>query len=379
MINSHAVLSASASHRWLHCTPSARLELEFDDRTSTAAEEGTAAHALAEHKLRKALKLRSDKPCSVFETDEMDALTDNYCTFVLETLAEIKQKCNDPIVLIEQHLDFSCFVPEGFGTGDCVIIADGKLQVIDFKYGLGVLVDAENNPQMMLYALGALNQFEDIYDVKQVAMTIYQPRRDNLTTWTIAVSQLKEWAEKELIPKAKLAWTGEGEYYTGSWCQFCRAAVKCRARTEEKMSLVKYEFTRPPILTDADIADILPLIDDLTKWASDIWAYATESAANSGKEWPGFKVVEGRSNRKFVDEEAAAEAARQHGYHDIYKKSLITLTEMEKLMGKKEFQEALGSLVVKPRGKLTLVPKSDKRMAVDTAAAKSDFSEFMEK
>ena len=221
----HAVLSASGAHRWLHCNPSARLELEFADRETEAAAEGTAAHALAEHKLKKALKLRSRKPVSPYDCDEMDAYTDGYVEFVLEQLEEARALCADPLVLIEQRLDFSCYVPDGFGTGDCLIVADKLLHIIDFKYGQGVLVDAEENPQMMLYALGTLRQFDHLYDIAQVAMSIYQPRRENVSTWTISVEQLMEWAEHTLKPKAEMAYQGEGEYVPGPWCTFCKAAV----------------------------------------------------------------------------------------------------------------------------------------------------------
>ena len=187
----HAILSASSSHRWLNCPPSARLELEFEDRETEAAAEGTAAHALCEHKLRRALKRQSRKPISKYDCDEMDTYTDNYVQFVLETISEASQHCSDPIINIEQRLDFSCYVPDGFGTGDCIIIADRTLHVIDFKYGQGVLVEAEHNPQMMLYALGALRIYDTLYDIDEVAMTIYQPRRENISTWTISVADLK--------------------------------------------------------------------------------------------------------------------------------------------------------------------------------------------
>ena len=273
----HAVLSASGAHRWLHCNPSARLELEFADRETEAAAEGTAAHALAEHKLKKALKLRSRKPVSPYDCDEMDAYTDGYVEFVLEQLEEAKALCADPLVLIEQRLDFSCYVPDGFGTGDCLIVVDKLLHIIDFKYGQGVLVDAEENPQMMLYALGALRQFDHLYDIAQVAMSIYQPRRENVSTWTISVEQLMEWAEQTLKPKAEMAYQGEGDYVPGPWCTFCKAAVKCRARAEAKLQLAKYEFAMPPLLTDAEIEDILSRLPGLTKWAGEIEAYAQDA------------------------------------------------------------------------------------------------------
>ena len=374
----HAVLSASSSHRWLNCNPSARLEQEFEDRETEAAAEGTAAHALAEHKLRKALKMRSSRPQSQFDSDEMEEHTDSYVEFVLEQLDRAKQYCTDPMILIEQKLDFSCYVPDGFGTGDCLIVADKTLHIIDFKYGLGVLVDAYENPQMMLYALGALRIFDSLYDIEKVSMSIFQPRRENVSTWSIPVTELKQWADETLKPKADLAYAGKGEYVPGAWCQFCKAAVKCRARADARMELAKYEFALPPLLTDADIEDILGKLDDLTKWANEIIAYAQDAAINHGKHWTGFKVVESKTNRKYTDETAVIEAANAAGYHDIYKKSLISITEMEKLMGKKTFSEILGEYVKKPQGKPTLVPASDKRPAIITTGANNDFNEITE-
>ena len=374
--NKHAVLSASSAHRWLNCTPSARLELEFSDRETDAAAEGTAAHALAEHKLRRALKQRSKRPVSQYNCDEMEEYIDDYVSFVLETLAEIKTSCCDPIVLIEQRLDFSKYVLSGFGTGDCVIVADKTLHIIDLKYGQGILVEAENNPQMMLYALGALDLYDGLYDIERVSMTIFQPRRENVSTWTISAEQLKHWAEHTLIPKAQTAFEGGGEYCPGMWCTFCKAKVQCRARAEEKLQLAQYEFAPSPLLSDEEIEDILEKLDDLTKWANEIAAYAQDAALNHGKEWRGFKVVEGRSNRKYTDEAAVAEAANAAGYQDIYKRSLIPITEMEKLMGKKEFQNILGGLVYKPPGKPTLVPITDKRPAISNA--KNEFDEITE-
>ncbi|WP_300266803.1 DUF2800 domain-containing protein [uncultured Enterococcus sp.] len=374
-MSKHAILSASGAHRWMNCTPSARLELEFDDNSGEAAAEGTAAHALSEHKLRKALKMRSKKPVSPYDSDEMDNYTDGYVEFVLEVIEQAKKICSDPLILIEQRLDFSKYVPEGFGTGDCLIIADGTLHIIDFKYGQGVLVSAEDNPQMKLYALGALDLFDGIYDIEVVSMTIYQPRRENVSTSTVSKENLYQWAEEVLKPKAELAFNGDGNYCPGEWCQFCRAAVKCRARAEAKMKLATFEFALPPLLSDEEIADILSSIGDLTNWANEIIAYATDAAVNHGKKWTGFKVVEGRSNRKYKDEEAVAEAAKNAGYRDIYKQSLITITEMEKLMGKSKFNEILGELVMKPPGKPTLVPVSDKRPEMNTSSAKNDFME----
>lgn len=377
-MGNHAILSASSSHRWLHCLPSARLELEFEDTSGTAAEEGTAAHALSEHKLKKALHIRSKRPISEYDSDEMEECTDAYVDFVMEQVGLAKQSCNDPIILIEKRLDFSCYVPDGFGTGDCLIISDDRLHSIDFKYGMGVLVDAVDNPQMKLYALGALEIYDSLYDISEVSMTIFQPRRENVSTWTVPVEELKCWAEEELKPKAVKAYNGEGEYIPGEWCTFCKAAVRCRARAEEKLKLAQTEFKMPPLLTDNEIEEILFILPDLTKWANEITAYATDAAVNHGKEWNGFKVVEGRSVRKYKDEDAIAEKAVASGFKDIYRKSLIPMTEMQKLMGKAKFEEILGDLIYKPPGKPTLVPNSDKRPAMNVADAKNEFNEIME-
>ena len=377
-MSKHAILSASGSHRWLNCTPSARLELEFENTTSEAAREGTAAHALCEHKLKKFLKKRSKRPVSDYNSDEMEECTDAYAEFVMEQYEEAKKSCKDPVIFIEQKLDFSCYVPEGFGTGDCIIISDDKLHVIDFKYGQGILVEAEHNPQVMLYALGALEIYDALYDIKEISMTIFQPRRENVSTWTIPIEELRDWAEEELKPKAKMAYEGDGEYLPGEWCTFCKAAVKCRARAEEKMKLARMEFKMPPLLTDAEIEEVLTVLPDLTKWANEITAYATDASIHHGKEWNGFKVVEGRSNRKYRDEQLVAEAAKEHGYTDIYRQSLIPMTEMQKLMGKSAFEEILGDLIYKPPGKPTLVPNTDKRPAMSVTNVENEFNEIME-
>lgn len=374
MPSKHTLLSPSSSHRWLNCTPAPRLEEQFPNNSTTAAEEGTAAHALCEHKLKKALKMRSKRPVSEYDSDEMELCSDGYVEYVLEKLAEAKKRCADPLVLIEQHLDFSKYVADGFGTGDCLIIADDTIHIIDFKYGQGVVVDATDNPQMKLYALGALELYSGIYDIKQIALTIYQPRRNHISEWEISADDLLEWAYTELKVKAELAYKGEGEFCAGEWCTFCRAAVKCRARAEAKLELAKHEFAKPPLLSDEEIQNILGILDDLTAWAKDIKDYAEDAAINHGKSWSGFKLVEGRSIRRYTDEAAVAEAAKLHGYKDIYKQSLITITEMEKLLGRREFNEILGDLVYKPLGKPTLVPITDKRPAINTTTATDDFT-----
>lgn len=372
----HALLSASSSKRWLNCTPSARLEEQFrKENAGPYAEEGTAAHALAEHKVKKCLRKRSKRPVSDYQCDEMEECTDGYASYVMEQVEVAKQDCKDPVVLIEQRLDYSAYVPEGFGTGDLLIVADKTLTVIDLKYGKGVAVDAEWNPQMMLYGLGALELFDAIYDIDTVRMTIYQPRLESISTWEISVSDLMEWVETELKPKAQLAIHGEGEFHCGSWCRFCKAKNTCRARAEEYLRLAQMEFKAPALLSDEEIAEVLKVADELAKWSADVYAFATDEAIIHGKKWTGFKLVEGRSSRKYTDEEEVAEAAKAAGYTDIYKKSLVGITEMEKLMGKKKFAEVLGKLVYKPQGKITLVTESDKRQEIQTVTAEADFKE----
>lgn len=372
----HALLSASSSKRWLNCTPSARLEEQFGKEDGGPyAEEGTAAHALAEHKVKKCLRKRSKRPVSDYQCDEMEECTDGYASYVMEQVELAKQDCKDPVVLIEQRLDYSAYVPEGFGTGDLLIVADKTLTVIDLKYGKGVAVDAEWNPQMMLYGLGALELFDCIYDIETVRMTIYQPRLESVSTWEISVTDLMEWVEAELKPKAQLAIRGEGEFHCGSWCRFCKAKNTCRARAEEYLRLAQMEFKPPALLSDEEIAEVLKVADELARWSADVYAFATDEAITHGKKWAGFKLVEGRCSRKYTDEEEVAEAAKAAGYTDIYKKSLVGITEMEKLMGKKKFAEVLGKLVYKPQGKITLVTESDKRQEIQTATAEADFKE----
>ncbi|MBO6182652.1 MAG: DUF2800 domain-containing protein [Acidaminococcaceae bacterium] len=371
----HALLTASGSKRWLSCTPSARLEATFAEKETTAAAEGTAAHALAEYKVKRALRYFCKRPVSEFEDEVMDMATDDYAAFILEAMAEMRKAGADPTVMIETRLDFSDWVPDGFGTGDCIIIGGDTLHIVDLKYGAGVLVEAEGNSQMMLYALGALQQFGCLYDVKKILMTIFQPRRENISTAEVSVEMLMEWADNFVRPKAKMAFAGEGEYLPGDWCLFCRAADKCRARAEANLKVAREEFGLPPLLTDEEVEALLPRLPDLVRWANELQAYALDAAVNHGKQWNGFKVVEGRSIRKYADEDAVANAAEACGYKDIYQKKLINLGDLEKLMGKKKFQEVLGAFIVKPPGKPTLVPVSDKRPALTITNVKEEFTE----
>ena len=369
----HALLSASSSHRWLNCPPSARLSEHYADQGSEYAAEGTEAHALCEYKLKNALGMRAENPAATlrYYSDEMEDCANGYAAFILELVETARQTCRDPIVLIEQRLDFSRYVRDGFGTGDCVLIADGTLHVVDYKHGQGVLIEAEGNPQMMLYALGALELFDGIYDISTVSMTIYQPRRENVSTHTVFKESLYQWAEEVLRPASEQAYAGEGAFRCGDWCRFCKAKSECRARAEENMALARYDFRKPPLLTDDEVEFILARVDELIAWATGIKEYALQAALR-GKHWDGWKLVEGRANRRYTDEQAVAQAVIAAGY-DPYESTLRGITAMEKALGKATFHDLLAPLVEKPQGKPTLVPLSDKRPAV--ATAQNDFME----
>lgn len=369
----HSILSASASHRWLNCPPSVRLTEELPDTTSDFALEGTDAHVLCAYLVEKALGRNARDPTEdlAFYNDEMQDCAEEYRNYVMEQVEKAKGYSRDPTVLIEQRMDFSKWVPEGFGTGDCLIVADGLLQVIDYKHGLGVLVDADYNPQMMCYALGALEMFDGLYDFDKVTMTIFQPRKHNISTFEIEKTELLEWAENELAPKAELAFKGGGERESGKHCQFCKLKNVCRKRAEDNLALAKMEFANPETLDNEDIAEILPKLDLLISWANDIKAYALNQATD-GHNIPGYKLVEGRSVRKFSDESAVSQAVMEAGF-DPYEKKLLTITAMTKLLGKKTFNDLLGGLVIKPSGKPTLVPIDDSRQVMNLA--KHEFKE----
>ena len=369
----HALLSASSSHRWLHCPPSARLCEEYDDKGSNFAAEGTDVHALCEYKLRTALGMEAKDPTEDLSwyDAEMEESATGYVAFVMELVEEAKKTCSDPVILIEQRLDYSRYVAEGFGTGDCVIIADGTLHIVDFKYGRGILVEAEDNPQMMLYALGALELLDSLYDFDRISMTIFQPRRDNVSTWEIGKDDLLRWAKMTLMPTAQLAYDGKGEFHAGDHCLFCKAKANCRKRAEYNLELARYDFQKPEQLEETEIAAILDRVDQLVAWAEDIKEYALAEALR-GVKYDGYKVVEGRSVRKYTDEAAVAEAVAAEGI-DPYEKKLRGITDMTALLGKKEFERILGSLIYKPSGKPVLVRDSDRRPEYNTA--KSDFEE----
>lgn len=369
----HALLSASSSDRWLHCPPSARLCETYEDKGSDYAAEGTDAHTLCEYKLRKALGMETTDPTEnlTWFNQEMDDCATGYAAYILELVEAAKENCPDPVVLIEQRVDFSRWVEEGFGTSDAILIADGTMHVIDYEHGLGVLVSAEDNPQMKCYALGALELFDGIYDIDTVSMTIYQPRRQNISTFEVSKDDLYRWADEVLKPTAELAFAGDGNFLCGEWCGFCKAKNECRARVDANLELARYDFKLPPLLTDEDIEDILSRVDALVSWASDIKEYALQQAI-SGKEWNGWKLVEGRSNRRYTNEAAVIQTVSNAGF-DPYERKLLGITAMQKLLGKSRFDELLTAYIEKPQGKPTLVPESDKRPAMNTA--KNDFME----
>ncbi len=363
----HATLLASASHRWLACPPSALLCAEIEDQSSPYAQQGTDAHELCEYLVEKALGHDVTDPTESLGTydAEMQESAEGYCSFVMEQLAGAKEHCSDPLVCIEQRLDFSRWVPEGFGTGDCVIVADDTLHIIDFKYGVGVLVSAVDNSQLKCYALGALDTFGSLYDIRRIKLSIYQPRRGNVDTFELSTEELLKWADEVLKPTAELASAGKGEFHAGDHCQFCKLKATCRARAAYSLELAKYDFIEAPSLNTDEIAAILPQVDSLVAWADDIKAYALEQAL-SGVRYPHFKVVEGRSIRKYTDENEVAKVVQNAGY-DPFEKKLMGITLMTKQLGKKKFDELLSGLVIKPAGKPVLVQDTDPRPEFNTA------------
>jgi hypothetical protein len=388
MSSGHATLSPSSASRWLACTPSARLEERFPDTAGEFAKEGSLAHELGELLLNKLTgRIKKAEFTKALERIESDPLFNedmrehatNYAVFVMEQFAKAQQRTPDAVLQIETRLDFTDYVPEGFGTGDAVIIADGTLEIIDLKYGKGVPVSSTDNNQMKLYALGALQEFDVMYDIDAVRMTIYQPRLDNISSWEMGVAPLRKWAKDELKPKAEIAFEGGGIFVAGSHCRFCRAKAQCKALAEQQLEIAKYEFADAALLTDAEVSDILTRADTFTNWIGAVAAFALQEAVDKGKHWPGYKLVEGRSTRIYTDKEQVAGRLMAEGYDEdrIAPRSLLGITAMEKLLMKKGFESLLSDLVVKPQGKPTLVPETDKRPEIGgTESAKKDFSEL---
>lgn len=379
---SHAVLSPSSASRWLACTPSARLEEQFPDSTSDFAEEGSLAHEFGETILRhfnKELEMAaySKKMCALAEnkyyTTDLQVHAENYAAFVWAKFQTARKRDKQAVLRVEEKIDITAYVPEGFGTGDAIIIAEGVLEIVDLKFGKGFRVSADHNKQMMLYALGALDMFNFIYDIHTVRMTIYQPRLDNVSEWEISAEELELWGVNDLKPLAQKAFAGEGEYTAGAHCKFCKAKAQCKALAAYNMSLAKYDFQDAALLTPSDIADILSQADQFKSWIASIEEYALQSALE-GENFPGFKLVEGRSVRRYSDEAKIAEVLTKNGFGEelIYDKKLKTITAMEKLVTKKTFNVLCGDLIIKPEGKPTLVPDIDPRPIYNSA--ENDFA-----
>ena len=403
----HALLSASSSKQWLNCPPSARLQENFPNESSVYAEEGTFAHSICEYKVKKYLHERVRRPQSEeFYTEELEQSTDAYYEFVVSVIEEMKRNGCEPLVLVEERVDYSHIAPSGFGTADMLILghdAEGRgiLHICDYKNGKGVFVDAHHNSQMMLYAIGALHAYGYIYPVEIVRMSIIQPRLDNISTYECSREELEAWGES-IKPTAKMAYEGKGEQKAGDWCRFCRAKPVCRACKEEALALCREEFMdldagafaedpraapsdveesdttapytpdlsaptfkQPGLVSLDELTEILPTLNRISSWIESVFAFISSEAINHGVPIKGYKVVEGRSKRVFTDTKAVVETATQNGYTDLYKQQLISLTEFEKMMGKKKFAELLGEYVAKPPGKLALVPDSDPRPPVD--------------
>lgn len=406
----HALLSASSSKQWLHCPPSVRLQENFPNESSVYAEEGTFAHEICEYKVRKYLHERVKRPQSEeFDTEEIEQITDVYAGFVISIIEQMRENGCEPLAFVEERVDYSHIAPSGFGTADMLIIgkdADGRglLHVCDFKTGKGVFVDADHNSQMMLYAIGALAAYGFLYDIESVRMSIIQPRLDNISTFECSRQELEDWGEN-IKPTALLAFEGKGEQHPGDWCRFCRAKPVCKACADEALALCRedfldldagafddtaeesdmtapYEadtqtavFKQPGLISIAELAAILPTLNRISSWIEAVFAFVSSEAINHGVPIPGYKVVEGRSKRVFTDTKTVVDVAVHNGYTDLYKQTLITLTEFEKMMGKKKFNELLGEYVAKPPGKLALVPESDPREPVDlTATPDQEFS-----
>lgn len=387
---SHALLSASGASRWMNCTPSAKLEEEYGVReTSVFAKEGTLAHELAELYLRKdTLQVISEADFNAelekimsneLFNEEMLDVVPIYTDYCAEQLIEAKTHNQLAVMEIEQRLDLTEYVPESFGTADCIIISDDVMEVIDLKYGKGIQVYADWNRQLMLYGLGALRKYDTLYDISEIRLTIVQPRLNNISSWQISVEKLINWAVSELKPKAELAFEGKGELSPGDWCRFCAVRNQCRKLYEQQFEIAKHEFSEPELLTDEEIAGIVLRTPKLIEWANSVAEYAQQLAIKENKRWPGLKLVEGVSRRKWTDEDKAAEAifARlpEISEDEVFNMKLKPITQIEKIVGKSKFEEVLADVVVKPQGKPTLVSEDDKRPAMGYEQAQLDFKD----
>lgn len=385
----HALLSASGASRWMNCTPSARLEEDIRDKDETSfAAEGTLAHEFADIGLRLANdEITSQKfekeYAALVKNDlyapEMDEEVSKYVSMVVEEFSKAKANTPGAVLLIEQKIDLTEYIPEGGGTNDAIIIADGVMTVIDLKYGKGIKVHSDNNPQLMLYGLGALNKYDLSYDIYTVKLMIIQPRLDNYSSWDISADDLRDWGENEVKVKAKIAFAGDGETCAGDWCKWCKVKPRCKAVSEKVMDAAKFDFATPKTLSDEELLEVYAEASTLLEWVNSVTLYIQDEAL-AGKKWPGYKLVEGRSNRvwgqPYLVHEALSKMVEDGEIEhitDIQETKLKGITAITKLLGKDKFNDILGEWVVKPAGKPTLVPESDKRQALGVDQAKEDF------
>ena len=399
----HAVLGASSAKRWLTCSPSARLgerlTSRFGSESSPYAQEGTKAHALAEIKVRKAFYAADGMTTTVYSRmseeereaytginafrydalraelggipSDMEHATDAYCDVVMEKYLSAKDRDPSTRLLLEQRLDYSRWVPSGFGTGDCVIVSDSLLEVCDYKHGMGIPVDAVDNPQLRLYGLGAIDKFGQLYDFPAVRMTIIQPRLESVSEETLDRDALLDWAENEVRGRAQLAWKGIGDFVPGDHCRFCPAKAVCSARVAEALKLFRYGFETPGLIPDEQVPGILETLDTAEAWIKDFRAYVEKQALN-GQKFPGWKLVRGKKpNRRWADPEEVRAQLLRAGYApgQIETTSLKSVGEIEKTIGAKAFRALVGGLVAQGEGRLTLVPESDKRLEYASADA----------
>lgn len=382
----HALLSASGAHRWMNCPPSARLEEGFPESTSVFAEEGTLAHEFCDinlqFKIGKITKRKLNielKKLRAHElyTDEMEGHVDVYVDYVWGAFNDALKEYGDAELLIEEKIDLTEIIEEGFGTGDGGVVSDNTLEIIDFKYGKGVEVSAEDNDQLKLYGFGILRKFDMAYDIEEVKLTIIQPRLKNISSWIISAAELSEWGFSKVKPTAEKAFLGEGIQKAGDWCRWCKAKVKCATLASENLKMARHEFKDPHLLTDAQLVDVYNKMDRIVDWVKAAGAYLLKEALG-GKKWPGYKLVEGRATRKWKNEQEVKDTLELLGYDekDFLNSKVKGIGDIEKLVGKAKFPGLLGSVVIKPQGAPTLVPDTDKRPAMGSnGSAKADFSE----
>lgn len=367
MPDKHAFLSPSSAERWVHCPPSAWLSEQFPDQGSVFASEGTEAHRLCEYLLHQELGIPDvdPRPSLQYYTEEMEEAAQGYVQFVRERIAEFPAVHEPPLVMVEQQVDLRLYIPESMGTSDCVILGDNEIAVIDFKYGMHRV--PATSLQLRIYALGACEMFRDLYMIDKVRMYIYQPRIGSVEKAEMSMEELYAWVREELEPRAQEAFAGKGEFACGEWCRNCRARRNCRELAAHQLEIAKFDFKDPPLLTDEEVAEVLSRADSLAAWANGVKEYALQAALD-GRRFAGWKLVEGKSIRKFADDNAAEARVAAAGY-DPYEKKMLSLTALEKLMGRKNFQNLLSDLVVRTEGKPVLVPVSDRREEITVAAA----------